>query len=420
MMREAEKNNNRDKRKPNQTFRLRLSIFACCAFILAMAGPCLGIHEGAGDLVCGGCHTMHNSQGNAGLGGNSGGSMLLLRGPITVLTDAGGGNVLTVHKLCLQCHATNGAQADTAHQPHGQQAPKVFIDSSFQQWDETMPFGVIGAGGNFYPELDDNWNPDPNGKFGLGKGHSVGSAEIQGAPGAKVCCWVQPQCTMCHSPHGRAAYDPYPGINAYRNLTWPFGMISIPAMKSWVGGVTGTYATGGNYVPVNGVGGAKVWPVYKLDPTVPANNNAYDPRITWLCAGCHGKFHEYTEPANQTGEDWKRHPAGGFTNTATLAGYKIKDSDVSGNGTDTIDMAHYNSIPDGYKLPVASGGAAATEVYYMNNDDEDRVFCLTCHFVHGGPYYDNLRWDYASPVSPGSQTGKAIISTRGCQQCHNR
>src|SRR3989304_7731024 len=111
MMRKAEKKNHRDKKEPKRAFRLRLSLFACCAFILAMAGPCLGIHEGAGDLVCGGCHTMHNSQGNSGLGGNSGGSMLLLRGPITLLTAANGDRTLSIHKLCLQCHATNGAQA---------------------------------------------------------------------------------------------------------------------------------------------------------------------------------------------------------------------------------------------------------------------------------------------------------------------
>ncbi len=88
---------------------------------------------------------------------------------------------------------------------------------------------------------------------------------------------------------------------------------------------------------------------------------------------------------------------------------------------DTIDWAHYNSIPDGFKLPVANTGTSLDqEFYYADADNEDKVFCLSCHFAHGGPYCDALRWDYITNVVQGDQTGNAIPSNLGCQQCHSR
>ena len=79
--------------------------------LLAVSQDAQAVHKNYDNqLTCGNCHTMHNSQGstatgdgNASLGGNLGGSLVLLRGAVS--------NRSQIHKFCLQCHASNGAQA---------------------------------------------------------------------------------------------------------------------------------------------------------------------------------------------------------------------------------------------------------------------------------------------------------------------
>ena len=70
-----------------------------------------------------------------------------------------------------------------------------------------------------------------------------------------------------------------------------------------------------------------------------------------------------------------------------------------------------------YYLPYAPPSPASMDSLIPGGH---RVFCLSCHFAHGGPHYDALRWDYTSAVSSGSQFGNPIPSNKGCQLCHNR
>lgn len=412
------------------------ALLAVSLFLYLYPSISHAVHKGAGDLTCGNCHTMHNSQGsttpgdgNAPLGGNAGGSLILLRGAVTQRKD--------IHKLCLQCHASNGAQANTTFQPHGQKAPKVWGGASIN-WDETKDFGKIGAGGDFFRELDSNYDlttgaGDTN---ALGYGHSMGLVNPE-PPGF---AWGSPfsnefSCTVCHDPHGaaRGSYAGYNnfqdnhgmGVNTYRNLKL-FAVFFPPyygimeETKSWVGGITGKFSdSGSNYVPVE-VNGVAVWPVFKSDSTVAAENNVYDgvgvEGMSGFCSQCHTYWHEdrvadYTGQENFVGEDWKRHPVNKVINGA----------DVSGVGVSTIDWANYNSMPAGFKLPAANTGADLTqEFYFADTDNEDKVMCLSCHFAHGGPYYDNLRWDYLASVGQGTQSGNSIASNKGCQMCHKR
>ena len=418
---------------------LSIILFVC-------SQPAGAVHKGAGPLVCGSCHTMHNSQGGSSaspdnLGGTTGGSIVLLRGNISTRAD--------MHKLCLQCHGVGGSMWDVAHPPHGQRAPIVH-SGGLLNWDQTKDFGQIGAGGDFFKELDSSFDLTIAGsQTALGYGHSVGLATL--IPGNPNSSKLILTCTTCHNPHGTDTplpnpYDHYTGTNIYRNLWAAMGTVTVESgdtcgvchsftsgvdqqgngrlheMKSWIGGITGKFSDGGNYTPVV-VNGVPVWPVYKDNPTIAANNNVYDgikgpndhatrpSGIAGWCAKCHLFFHEVRVPSNATGEDWRRHPVAAV----------IKDSDVSGAGVDTIDWAHYNSIPDGFKLPAANTDTALDqEFYYADADNEDKVFCLTCHFAHGGPYYDALRWDYVTNVVQGNQSGNTIPSNVGCQQCHNR
>jgi hypothetical protein len=378
---------------------------------------------------------MHNSQGGTSLEGNPDGTMILLRGKINSRAE--------ISKFCLECHGNGGSFNDTTHQPHGEKPPTVYGGDQLM-WDGSKDFGQIGAGGDFFKEIGSDFTLSESGQVtAQGYGHSVG---LVGAlpPGRTNEISVDLTCTTCHSPHGA---DVLPGTNVfkpnlYRNLwvmkiTGDFtdcllchdapddirGSGFLNEMKTWVGGATGKYGEpGANYTPVV-VNGVSVWPIYKGDPTVPANNNVYDGILGtndrldggmggW-CARCHHSFHEMRDLSNVAGEDWRRHPINKL----------IKEDEVSGAGVDTIDFAHYTSIPDGYKVPAAFGGSAAdidNQTYYAKEEGKYKVFCLSCHFAHAGPYLDSLRWDYLASVGEGEQVANAIDSVTGCQQCHNR
>ncbi|MBE9502710.1 MAG: hypothetical protein IME96_00870 [Proteobacteria bacterium] len=346
------------------------------------------------------------------------------------MTDRG-----SIHKLCLQCHGVGGSMASTAFAPHGERAPIVY-GGNLINWDETKDFSQIGAGGDFFMELDSNFDLTTEGaENALGYGHSVGLVNANPPGFALESPFTNNfSCTICHDPHGAkkvttSGYDNFQikhgtGINTFRNLKlyavfFPpyYGIMS--ETSSWVGGITGEFGTAGsNYTPVQ-VNGVPIWPIYKEDATIAANNNVYDGTgaegMSGFCAQCHTYWHEAKAPDwgqdNRAGEDWKRHPVD----------YVINSSDVSGASVNTINWSHYDSIPAGFKLPAANAGADLNqEFYYADADNEDKVFCLSCHFAHGGPYYDNLRWDYVSAVGNGTQSGNSLASNKGCQICHNR
>lgn len=417
--------------------------------VMAYPYEAQAIHRGAGGLVCGQCHTMHNSQGGQTLDGptpypTGGGGLILLRGDVSSRAE--------IHQFCLNCHSSDGAQFDGAFAPHTQAAPKVLLDSSLtNKWTEADYFNIIGAGGDFQYACGDKsgltWDCVTNDgtTVGNGRGHSLGMTTVTPPGGGSAI--GEFSCTSCHDPHGTDGSSTY--INFYRNLkVQPTGMgtASEPlnnilftdgsspdgatAPSSYIGGVTGTFATTGNYIPVSQATGVEtsgatataIWPLFKdaTYPPVAANSNAYTGDIAGWCVNCHDAWHEDTtanSPSNNAGGagaagDWRRHPVDEVIST-------VGPANQSGAGVTIIDVTNYNAAIAGQSLPVVNGGGANGLVYYRD-DDLDRVFCFSCHFVHGGPYYDNLRWNYTSAVSPGAQTGNMIASNRGCQLCHNR
>jgi hypothetical protein len=432
-------------------------------FLFVFALPLKGyaVHKGAGGLTCGQCHTMHNSQGDTSLGGLPGGSMILLRGKVSSRAE--------IHKLCLQCHASNGAQADDPQQPHGKVAPKVYSEASI--WDsEQDGFDKIGAGGNFSSELDSDWNPTTSNYQGYG--HSIGSTDVM-PPGGDVSI-AEFSCTNCHDPHG-ADVRTDTKVNLFRNLKVnAFGAGANSGAKfrdepskpwyefnSYVGGVNGSYSGGGYFGGDETDNGSQViWPVYKgtltgNPETDSTSSNSYatgwdgDGAVTmskW-CAQCHDNWHEEINTSNQAhvdtlggtydlALDTRRHAVNSMMPRAADAGC------AGGCHVSLLDRTNYsnNLIIAGKGLPVTASQYYTANAYYLpecgsagnpfcSGMDKDhggtsgnnhKVFCLTCHFAHGGPYYDNLRWDYLKSVSSGEQAANSIASTKGCQLCHNR
>jgi len=395
-----------------------ISIVAVLAFLL-YGIPASAVHKGAGDLTCGNCHTMHNSQGGSSFVNQGGTSMILIRADVSGRQE--------IHKLCLQCHSSGGVNAGVAYAPHGQAAPKVLVDAS--TWTQNNHLTGIGAGGSFNTEVGAVTPFDLTASgltTALGKGHSIGLTNIT-PPGGDAAITAF-SCTNCHDPHGTAnAADTL--INRFRNLRISAveaannAGVTLTAANftSWVGGVTGTFATTGNYIGIT-ADGSNVWPVINATPTGveatdSSKSNSYGGGSTggisrW-CAQCHDNWHEDIVTDNETGAtpDWKRHPV---DNVLTGDG-----SANSSAGVDIIRLDNYDATLPGQYLPVASG-TGSNRVFYKTDSSTDKVMCLSCHFAHGSPYNDILRWDYTSTVSLGNQTGNGIPSDRGCQLCHNR
>ncbi len=432
-------------------------------FIAYLPATVFAVHKGAGDLTCGNCHTMHNSQGNVGMEGASGGSTLLLRANVNSRSE--------IHKLCLQCHASNGSQANVSFAPQNVIAPKVYSSAS---WTDNDPFNLIGAGGNFYWELDSSW--DAVDTSSLGRGHSLGISGVIPPGGDQAVSEFT--CTNCHDPHGVSTSNTST-VNLFRNLkrvpfdsgatgcNIEFGLPGVNKRyfkyqwtRSYVGS-TSTVLGASSYFGGNESdnAGQVIWPVYRgalsADPNADSiNSNSYEtgvcetgtsaqrPGMTmsqW-CAMCHDNWHEFRNTNNkvqwsgfsETGyRDWRRHPVQTTMPRGAFPGCQIGCH--LGNPV-PIDRTNYTNglIIAGKGLPVTAGGSWSGDtydpVYYLpwNGPAMDdftvghKVFCLSCHFAHGGPYYDALRWDYLSYVVSGSQFGKGIASNVGCQQCHNR
>lgn len=428
---------------------------------LMVSTPSKAVHKGVGDLTCGGCHTMHSSQGNdnsPSMGGTTG-SFILLKANV--------GSRAEIHKLCLQCHAENGSQADTVwgvpednyRGGIGITAPKVYLTNN--PWSNTMydlsGFQNVGAGGDFSSVGSYNGStfiltPGVDDVNALGRGHSIGGTDGLGnaTPPGNTTIGIGPNtnaiigftCTSCHDPHGTT--ETTNNINTYRNLkanSMPTGVQNVwtdmaafgDLGKSYVGGTTpsnrapapgyrGTDPTGvGNVWPIWGNGGLSQNSYFSVDAVT--NKTGVLVGVSRFCGQCHGAWHEgLTAGNNVDGDDWRRHPVGN-----QLVGDGTPNS---GAGVDIVRFGHYNQqgsdnsrrpydpLVEATKLPAAQSQITGTT--YYADDPADRVFCLSCHFPHGSPNYDILRWNYTKSVIVGDQAGQGIASNTGCQQCHNR
>ena len=411
--------------------RLFFIAFLGLSLSLLYTLPASAVHKGAGDLTCGNCHTMHNSQGNAEMEGASGGSVVLLRGSVASREE--------IHNLCLQCHADNGSQATVAFNST-YTAPKVYINGQGGAGNSTTSGTLesifkIGAGGDFSAELSWNGTGNATDTTSEGKGHSLGITNAKppgntAVPGIALTTTNGAfSCTNCHDPHGAASNTST--VNVFRNLkVYPSG----------AGNTTGAVVNAANTGYKSGIasafdgsnsssGATLIWAVAEdsisgtpSSDTTKTNHYAYSgatstDSLSYWCARCHDRWHEDIATTNETGQDWKRHPVDNLL---------VDSTPTSGGGATIVDLSTYTTsvITGGSAVPVAEVSTQTNPVYYRatdaSRDSTDKVFCLSCHFAHGGPYYDNLRFDYLASVGSGTDYGKGLASNVGCQQCHNR
>lgn len=202
------------------------------------------------------------------------------------------------------------------------------------------------------------------------------------------------------------------------------GGVTLDHVAGWVGSSSGAYSGTQDWSGSGSPGAANhFWPVVnsagnKANVYYSGGATTMNDGISGWCAQCHDEWHETERPGNKSGSDWKRHPV---KNSLAADG-----SPLSGGGVTIVDFDWYSTtVTANNKLPAAQDVASAglnntgNNAYFANNT-ADEVMCLSCHFAHGGPYYDNLRWDYLTDVAAGSQTATEVGATVGCQQCHNR
>jgi hypothetical protein len=416
-----------------RSFLLALVAFAVACVFMA-ATPAMAVHKGAGGvLTCGLCHTMHSSQGDDTSIGTSTGSLILLRGAVTSRAN--------IHLLCLQCHSDRGINSDF-DDSNSSTAPKVHLQDTGAAGaglavSASDPFDLkdIGAGGDFSATfsydgsgIDLKDGDDADDLFTLGRGHSLGATVAVPGAASGDTATIDLSCTSCHDPHGVNGTTTTT-VNQYRYLrVLAVGGGGGTALDdnpitltdtSYVGEIGATFF-GTNAEQVN-----HIWPVF--DGTsqnvykVVMDSTGTDSGISGWCSQCHDKWHEDVTGGNVSGDDWKRHP---------VANAFVDASTQSGAGVDIVRWAHYDERTDlsnapytnttGTKLPAAQVATKGTSTTYYADDEGDAVFCLSCHFAHGGPWFDALRWNYTSSVSFGKQSGNAVASNQGCQQCHNR
>ncbi len=353
----------------------RALLLAACAAPLAFAlvlAPALAVAGFNGP--CADCHTMHNSQD---------GGMVLPDGPRP--------HLLTVD--CLGCHSSGGSS--TVVSATGTPIPIVLNDSA--------PDHPL-AGGNFHwveQGADGNGHnvitPDPvldrapgSPTCGFGGCHES-LAEIRLSAGGRISGLG---CVACHDTRGahhkqgldlgggyRRVGTPGDGTRGFRFLAQAgqayhdIAEHTPPAVE----GIEAPWSALQNP-------GASAHNEYQDLPKPDGGYGANPQGISDFCYSCHRFVH--TEAGT-----WIRHP---FAATLTASGEIASYTDY-----DPV-------VPVGRPLATLRGLAGPSAVV---TPGQDQVMCLSCHYAHGGPNPDALRWDYADMIA-GADT------SAGCTRCH--
>jgi hypothetical protein len=335
--------------------------------------------------VCSNCHTMHNSQK---------GTNMQYLGPGE--TDINPKQHL-LRGTCIACHSsTNG---NTWKNPYTG-APIVFNTSAptyGASSDGTIHQGL--AGGNFYWVADAGGHDDAKGHNVLGI--SEPDANLSRPPGGIVSgC----QDASCHVSLAIVPGSDWGHMNDYDIKNGCEGCHVFTKHHVDEGVYRFLYHhwyPGDNTKTVRGQGD----PNWEHNPTSSTHNTyigADNPtdhcwlssgggNISAFCWGCHPNFVCFMGSGGTSGsEPWVRHPS---------------DVVIPSSGEYT-GYTSYNPI-----VPVGRPETDFPSDPGKVRPGTDRVICVSCHRIHGSPYFKMMRWDY------NGWPGNAL--TNGCSICHS-
>lgn len=403
---------------------------------LAASGSAFAFHDG-GAAYCEGCHTMHNSSGNAAM--NKGKAVLtgvnyLLQGSDQSSTclnchgkpaaGAGGYHILTTD-------AVAGAQAPANYTPGGDFA---WVKESFTYAPSYNPTGIV---------------TDP----GERHGHNIVAADygftadatLLHAPGG-VYPAANLACSSCHDPHGKyrivdaagTVQRPVVGGSATAtagdvNKSLPInGSGSYGAMPTTTEAV-GVYRllAGAGYLPdsVSGVAGIAAFtaapPYAVVNATYNRKETATDTRVAYgtgmseWCSNCHTGIHN-SAAALDAGTSFLHPASSDSTLGATiLANYNayVKSADFTG----AVGTAYTSMVPfeEGTNNRTTLAAHAVIDGSVTTGaDTSSNVMCLSCHRAHASGWDSMTRWNNKSEflTVAGAYPGAGVVGEGGYGQ----
>lgn len=349
--------------------------------------------------VCSNCHTMHNSQDNAGA--------LLPDGtnqasPQRALTKGG----------CVGCHTVAGSTGNSGttipYIKHTLAPNYMTDDGAGTDTSETL------AGGDFY------WVSQAGGDA---KGHNVYLVTTEdgtlgstppGFDASLNAAYDNGQRLTCAGTNGchgdgldsnsAATADDFADISgAHHGADAAIDGSTESKSFRFLKGILGNEDSDWEYQAT-----ASAHNQYKgVDRSGSSDATTAAGSISTLCAKCHGVFHQGAgniSSADDMSSPWVRHPT-------DFDMYTVVDKEYGAYGGGAIGTGGGSYV---VAAPLASADVSAVKTTVMSAADESIVTCISCHRAHGSPYNDLLRWDYSAMDAHNA----GAAADTGCFICH--
>ncbi|ACM21509.1 cytochrome c, 6 heme-binding sites [Geotalea daltonii FRC-32] len=361
-------------------------VLATVLLTFAAAGNALAFHEG-GVAYCDGCHTMHNSSGNAKMTVNNlapgTGNAFLLQGSDQSST-------------CLKCHSgstTSSYKVATNPVPAAGAAPVQFTPGGDFSW------------------LQKTFNATVRGKLvtsaGERHGHNViandfgyvADAKLTTAPGGAYPA-TNLTCSSCHDPHGKyrimdAAGTTVAVTGKPINASGSYGQ--LPTATEAVG--VYRLLAGAGYQPVSVLGNfgfANQSPIAVAPSTYNRTEDATETRVAYgqgmseWCGNCHAGLHNVNYPTSLI------HPAGNGAKFSATIVNNYNSYKASGDLTGTVATSYSSMVPyeEGTTdLATLAANAVNDGTKTQGMSTSNNVMCLSCHRAHATGWDSMTRWN---------------------------
>lgn len=392
---------------------LKFVVTMAAAALVFMAGSSFAAVTGA---ACVDCHTMHNSQGGAAMAGG-------LEGDASAGFDASANAALLRVEKCIGCHANSNITNDGTNaipQVDGVYGTSSLAGGTFANVDanQTTAHNVdelVGLDSNFTAfaggKTPPGWDPTPTGV-------ATGVANGQNTWAKQLTCAGTFGCHGSHTSSTGGEIGKFDAVKgAHHALDATIDGASVGTSYRFLKGIKGiegnAAGTKWEYALFNKTlaEAAGKQNIYKAKARTTADAGADVSSINFLCAECHGLFHNIDKDATMTINDgggiasaagqvsnsWIRHPSD--IDMGSLL-------DAAGNAAEYQAYAFNTEAPVGLSTPAANPTYAGEKV----------VLCISCHRPHGSEHADLLRWDYTTDMVAGGATDKAV--NNGCFRCH--